>query len=76
MEGKPGGRDRQDAIEKKPGLLERGIQHLIDVIANGQRSPISRTRSKTGFMGNGLVAGTGKEVNEMVSRVGAEPTTR
>ena len=38
--------------------------------------PISRNRFKTGFMGNGLVAGTGKEVIEMVGRVGVEPTAR
>jgi hypothetical protein len=37
--------------------------------------PISRNRFKTGFM-NGLVAGTGNEVIEMVGRVGVEPTAR
>ena len=47
-----------EGMQKKLGLLETRIQRLIDAIADGQRSPIFRNRSKTDFMGNGVWVGT------------------
>ena len=74
MKGKPSRRDRKGAIEKKLGLLETRIQRLIDAIADGQRSLISRHKNR--FVVNGVRAETGKAVNEMVGRIGVEPVAR